>query len=67
MPDSLGEKSDQPLPARYSVPFFVVPDADGIVAPQRSRVIADQRALYEPVAFKDYSGHMFRATQIRVD
>ena len=55
------------IPERYSIPFFVMPDAKAIIAPQRSRVLADNRALYEPTSFKSYSKQMFQATQPKHD
>lgn len=52
-------------PARYSIPYFVAPDAGGLVVPQPTRVNVEGRALYEPVMFKTYSGSMCQAAQIR--
>ncbi|KAF2686896.1 putative leucoanthocyanidin dioxygenase [Lentithecium fluviatile CBS 122367] len=44
--------------ARYSIPYFVVPEPDGIVQPQPSRVAIDGKQLYEPVTFGGYSTKM---------
>ena len=49
------------LPDRYSIPYFVIPDAEGIVYPQPSRVIADQVANYEPILYKSFAEELFAA------
>ena len=60
--DSVDGAASQ-TPSRYSIPYFVLPSFDAIIAPQASRVAAEGRTLYEPIAFRQYSRQMFDATQ----
>ncbi|PQE29143.1 thymine dioxygenase protein [Rutstroemia sp. NJR-2017a BBW] len=59
-----GKASGEPTPARYSIPYFVVPLPDGVIEPQPSLVTAHGKQVYEPVTFNSYSEQMFKITQI---
>lgn len=56
-----GEK----IPARYSIPYFLVPTADGVIEPQSSLVANHGKQVYKPVTFTSYSEEMSQLTQIR--
>jgi isopenicillin N synthase-like dioxygenase len=60
-----GEGRGEETPARYSIPYFLVPTADGVIEPQPSLVAAHGKQVYKPVTFTSYSEEMFQATQIR--
>lgn len=47
---------------RYSVPFFVNPDADAVVEPMPSCVSSANPARYEPIRASDYLASRFDAT-----
>ena len=51
---------------RYSIPFFVSPEADSLVEVLPPCVDADHPAKYEPITQRDY-GRMRGATQYRKD
>ena len=62
LPGGLGladRKKNSTIPARYSIPYFVAPDAEGTVAPSPSLVKVGTKAAYEPITFKDYSDRKF--------
>jgi isopenicillin N synthase-like dioxygenase len=59
-----GKANGEPTPARYSIPYFVVPLPDGVIEPQPSLVTAHGKQVYEPVTFNSYSEQMFKITQI---
>ncbi|KAF2640373.1 putative leucoanthocyanidin dioxygenase [Massarina eburnea CBS 473.64] len=50
--------------ARYSIPYFVAPEPDGIIQPQPSRVAADGEQHYDPVTFIDYSMKMLETINV---
>ncbi|EEA26496.1 hypothetical protein EYB25_003733 [Talaromyces marneffei] len=60
-----GKDHGEETPARYSIPYFLVPTLDGIIEPQASLVAAHGKQVYKPVTFTSYSEEMFRVTQIR--
>ncbi|KAF7865245.1 hypothetical protein EAF04_006222 [Stromatinia cepivora] len=60
-----GKVSGEPTPARYSIPYFVVPLPDGVIEPQVSLVSAHGKQVYEPVMYRSYSEQMFTVTQVR--
>ena len=51
---------------RYSIPFFVSPDADALVEVLSPCTSASNPAKYEPITQYDY-GRMRQATQYRKD
>ncbi|KAH8701528.1 putative leucoanthocyanidin dioxygenase [Talaromyces proteolyticus] len=60
-----GKAKGEATPARYSIPYFLVPQPDGVIEPQPSLVVAHGKQVYKPVTFNSYSEEMFRATQVR--
>ena len=50
----LDSVSDEGIPARYSIPFFVAPSSSHVIATLPKFVTAETPAKYEPVKFKDY-------------
>ncbi|OCL06357.1 putative leucoanthocyanidin dioxygenase [Glonium stellatum] len=59
-----GKASNKATAARYSIPYFVVPLADGVIEPQPSLVAAHGKQVYEPVTFNTYSDLMFQAVNV---
>ena len=51
--------------SRYSIPYFVSPDADAVITPQPSCVAADQKRLYESITYRKFRDEMFKTTQVR--
>ena len=41
-------------PPRYSIPFFVVPEPDGVIDPLASLIKAQGNRLYKPVTYNTY-------------
>ncbi|KUL90404.1 hypothetical protein ZTR_01981 [Talaromyces verruculosus] len=60
-----GKGTGEETPARYSIPYFLVPTADGVIEPQPSLVASHGKQVYKPVTFTSYSEEMFQVTQIR--
>lgn len=53
-----------PKAPRYSIPYFVPPNSEGVIEPQPSRVAKDGVRKYEPVKFKDYSLQAFATINV---
>ncbi|PVI08348.1 putative leucoanthocyanidin dioxygenase [Periconia macrospinosa] len=53
-----------PHASRYSIPFFVPPNSDGIIRPQPSRVEKDGEEKYEVVTFREYSRKAFESMNV---
>ena len=64
VPDSFTNRDGQTtVPSRYSIPFFVNPDAEKVVSPVCSRVGMDGGARYEPITYKEYVEKGLEATR----
>lgn len=59
----LANGSDQDIPERNSLIYFLVPDPDAILYTPASRIIADKVMRYEPVVFRTHSEKLFKASQ----
>ncbi|KAJ4354347.1 uncharacterized protein N0V89_006082 [Didymosphaeria variabile] len=46
-------------PDRYSIPYFVVPDREGVIEPLPSRVKEDGKSVYESVKYGEYMMSMW--------
>ena len=46
------------IPARYSIPFFVAPDIQGLIEPQPTLVAARGSSEFAPIIFKDYANRL---------
>lgn len=61
---NLDAVSEEGIPARHSIPFFVAPAPSHIIAPLPRFVTAEAPAKYDPVKYEDYgaviSQYMYR-------
>lgn len=58
VPQSLHGAKEQMTSARYSIPYFVLPDDDAVIFPQASCVGANGKAQYERTTLVDYAAYM---------
>lgn len=58
VPQGLQSGKDQMTSARYSIPYFVLPDDDAVIFPQASCVGPSGQAQYERTILVDYAAYM---------
>lgn len=58
VPRGLQPGEDQITSARYSIPYFVLPDDDAVIFPQASCVGTNGNADYERTTLVDYAAYM---------
>ncbi|CAG8971839.1 hypothetical protein HYALB_00001950 [Hymenoscyphus albidus] len=59
-----GKANGEETPARYSIPYFVTPTPDDVIAPSPSLVARQAKQIYEVVTFNSYSEQMFQRTNV---
>lgn len=47
------------IPTRYSIPFFAIPDIEGLIEPQATLVAARGSSTFAPIKFKDHMNQVF--------
>ncbi|KAL9131625.1 MAG: hypothetical protein Q9217_000513 [Psora testacea] len=58
IPKGLKPGKDQMTSARYSIPYFVLPDDDAVIFPQESCIQAGDKAHYKRTTLVEYAEHM---------